>query len=68
MEEKENPNSIKLPDTLEVFRNLKNAKQFAIDIGGSLTKIAYYSTVSFRRVNYATDNIDKNDEKNKDDV
>lgn len=33
MEEKENPNSIKLPDTLEVFRNLKNAKQFAIDIG-----------------------------------
>ncbi|CAH1736599.1 unnamed protein product [Aphis gossypii] len=67
MEEKENPNSIKLPDTLEVFRNLKNAKQFAIDIGGSLTKIAYYSTVSFRRVYYATDNIDKNDEKNKDD-
>jgi len=37
-------------------------------IGGSLTKIAYYSTVSFRRVYYATDNIDKNDEKNKDDV
>jgi hypothetical protein len=33
MEEKGNPNSIKLPDTLEVFRNLKNAKQFAIDIG-----------------------------------
>ncbi|KAL5233685.1 hypothetical protein ACI65C_001095 [Semiaphis heraclei] len=67
MEEKGNPNSIKLPDTLEVFRNLKNAKQFAIDIGGSLTKIAYYSTVSFRRVYYATDNLNKNDDKNKDD-
>ena len=26
------------------FRNLKNAKLFALDIGGSLTKIAYYST------------------------
>jgi len=33
MEDKGNPNSIKLPDTLEIFRNLKNAKQFAIDIG-----------------------------------
>lgn len=33
MEEKGNPNSIKLPDTLEIFRNLRNAKQFAIDIG-----------------------------------
>lgn len=33
MEEKGNPNSIKLPDNLEVFRNLRNAKQFAIDIG-----------------------------------
>lgn len=37
-------------------------------IGGSLTKIAYYSTVSFRRVYYATDNNDKNDGKNTDDV
>ncbi|XP_015374564.1 PREDICTED: pantothenate kinase 4-like [Diuraphis noxia] len=36
-------------------------------IGGSLTKIAYYSTVSFRRVYYATDNLNKNDDKNKDD-
>ena len=26
------------------FRNLKDAKLFALDIGGSLTKIAYYST------------------------
>uniref|UniRef100_A0A914VQP2 4'-phosphopantetheine phosphatase n=1 Tax=Plectus sambesii TaxID=2011161 RepID=A0A914VQP2_9BILA len=29
----------------EVFRNLKNAKRFAIDIGGSLAKLAYSSTV-----------------------
>lgn len=27
------PKSIKLPDTVEVFGNLKNAKRFAIDIG-----------------------------------
>ena len=27
------------------FRNLKDAKIFAMDIGGSLAKIAYYSTV-----------------------
>ncbi|XP_050435430.1 4'-phosphopantetheine phosphatase isoform X2 [Adelges cooleyi] len=67
MEEKGNPNSIKLPDTLEVFRNLKNAKQFAIDIGGSLTKIAYYSTVSFRRVYYAADDINKDSSKTEDD-
>lgn len=37
-------------------------------LGGSLTKIAYYSTVSFRRVYYATDNIDKNNDENKDNV
>ncbi|XP_050525416.1 4'-phosphopantetheine phosphatase [Daktulosphaira vitifoliae] len=67
MEEKGNPNSITLPDTLEVFRNLKNAKQFAIDIGGSLTKLAYYSTVSFRRVYYATDNIQKDSDKSEED-
>lgn len=33
VEGKGNPNSIKLPETIEVFRNLKNAKRFAIDIG-----------------------------------
>jgi len=37
-------------------------------LGGSLTKIAYYSTVSFRRVNFTTDNIDTNNSKNKDNV
>ncbi|KAL7637380.1 UNVERIFIED_CONTAM: hypothetical protein RMT77_012108 [Armadillidium vulgare] len=44
--------SIQLPNNGEVFRNLKRAKRFAIDIGGSLTKIAYYSTVSYRKVSY----------------
>uniref|UniRef100_A0A0P6CRZ5 4'-phosphopantetheine phosphatase n=2 Tax=Daphnia magna TaxID=35525 RepID=A0A0P6CRZ5_9CRUS len=46
--------SIELPET-EVFRNLKNAKRFAMDIGGSLTKIAYYSTVPYRKVLYNKD-------------
>lgn len=48
---KESP-SITLPKSIDAFRNLKTAKRFAIDIGGSLTKIAYYSTVSYRRVRY----------------
>jgi hypothetical protein len=30
------------------MRNVKNAPSFAIDIGGSLTKLAYYSTVKFK--------------------
>ena len=34
------------------FRNLKDAKLFALDIGGSLTKIAYYSTVTSQRILY----------------
>ncbi|XP_075235661.1 4'-phosphopantetheine phosphatase-like isoform X2 [Lycorma delicatula] len=55
MDQKGNPRSIKIPETVEAFGNLKNAKRFAIDIGGSLTKIAYYSTVSYRRINYDTD-------------
>lgn len=55
MDQKGNPRSIKLPEAVEAFGNLKNAKRFAIDIGGSLTKIAYYSTVSYRRINYDTD-------------
>lgn len=46
--------SITLPQQ-NVFRNLKNAKRFAIDIGGSLTKIAYYSTVSYKRALYSLD-------------
>lgn len=32
MDQKENPNSIVIPD-IKGFRNLKNAKRFAIDIG-----------------------------------
>ncbi|XP_056887193.1 4'-phosphopantetheine phosphatase isoform X3 [Takifugu flavidus] len=39
--------SITLPPD-EIFRNLANAKRFAIDIGGSLTKLAYYSTVQHK--------------------
>ncbi|XP_076863923.1 4'-phosphopantetheine phosphatase isoform X6 [Brachyhypopomus gauderio] len=39
--------SIVLPPD-EIFRNLENAKRFAIDIGGSLTKLAYYSTVQHK--------------------
>uniref|UniRef100_A0A8C8RMA5 4'-phosphopantetheine phosphatase n=1 Tax=Pelusios castaneus TaxID=367368 RepID=A0A8C8RMA5_9SAUR len=39
--------SITLPPD-EIFRNLENAKSFAIDIGGSLTKLAYYSTVQHK--------------------
>lgn len=58
MNEKSHPKSIKLPDTVEVFGNLKNAKRFAIDIGGSLTKIAYYSTVKYRRALYDVDRED----------
>ncbi|XP_042242173.1 4'-phosphopantetheine phosphatase-like isoform X3 [Homarus americanus] len=52
MEAQKYAGSILLPDTDVVFRNIKNAKRFAIDIGGSLTKIAYYSTVSHRKVLY----------------
>ncbi len=37
------------------FRNLKDAKLFALDIGGSLTKIAYYSTLPVRRLIYEVD-------------
>jgi hypothetical protein len=33
MDTESHPKSIKLPDTVEVFGNLKNAKRFAIDIG-----------------------------------
>uniref|UniRef100_A0A672J6Y2 Pantothenate kinase 4 (inactive) n=1 Tax=Salarias fasciatus TaxID=181472 RepID=A0A672J6Y2_SALFA len=43
--------SITLPPD-EIFRNLENAKRFAIDIGGSLTKLAYYSTVQHKVAKY----------------
>lgn len=41
------------PSSTDIFRNLRNAIRFSIDIGGSLTKIAYYSKVSHRRVKIA---------------
>ncbi|CAD6204297.1 GSCOCG00009904001-RA-CDS [Cotesia congregata] len=56
------PKSIKLPAAVEVFANLKNAQNFAIDIGLSLTKIAYYSTISYRKALY--DNEESNNESN----
>ncbi|KAK9503529.1 hypothetical protein O3M35_010068 [Rhynocoris fuscipes] len=62
MERKGPPRSIKLPETIEVFRNLNNAKRFAIDIGGSLTKIAYYSVLSYRRPHYPTDGYSSTDD------
>jgi len=40
------PKSIQIDQFLSYpLRNLENAASFAIDIGGSLTKLAYYSTV-----------------------
>ncbi|KAF8782370.1 4'-phosphopantetheine phosphatase like protein [Argiope bruennichi] len=56
--------SITLPE--DVFRNLQKAKRFAIDIGGSLTKIAYYSTVSYKRALYSLD--ENGDSQNPDDT
>ncbi|KAK0087884.1 hypothetical protein PV325_013873 [Microctonus aethiopoides] len=57
------PKSIKLPPAVEVFGNLKNAQSFAIDIGLSLTKIAYYSTVSYREALYENDVLKENRER-----
>lgn len=51
-DKKQGPRSIKLPPAVEAFANLKNAQKFAIDIGLSLTKIAYYSRVSYRKALY----------------
>jgi pantothenate kinase len=51
--------SLQLPEGSEIaFRNLKDAKLLAMDIGGSLTKIAYYSTVPVRRIVYDAENSD----------
>ena len=48
--------SLQFPEGSEIaFRNLKDAKLLAMDIGGSLTKIAYYSTVPVRRIVYDAD-------------
>ncbi|XP_070538159.1 4'-phosphopantetheine phosphatase-like [Ptychodera flava] len=44
--------SIELPPD-QVFRNLQNAKRFAIDIGGSLAKLAYYTTVQTKRAHFS---------------
>ncbi|KAL5005498.1 hypothetical protein ScPMuIL_018954 [Solemya velum] len=52
--------SIELPPE-DVFRNLKNASRFAIDIGGSLAKLAYCSTIH-RRTSTVSDEPDKGEE------
>ena len=44
-----------IPSDHIAFRNLKDAKLFALDIGGSLTKIAYYATVTTKRVLHQSD-------------
>ncbi|KAJ8310602.1 hypothetical protein KUTeg_012467 [Tegillarca granosa] len=49
--------SIELPNE-EVFRNLKNAHHFAIDIGGSLAKVAYSSRIQ-RRTSMVLDEPNK---------
>jgi hypothetical protein len=55
--------SLQFPEGNEIaFRNLKDAKLLAMDIGGSLTKIAYYSTVPVRRIVYDVDNADDDEE------
>ena len=47
--------SIKLPQTIDIaLRNIKDAKIFAMDIGGSLTKIAYYSILPFKKMSKIT--------------
>ncbi|KAJ7347639.1 Pantothenate kinase 4 [Desmophyllum pertusum] len=52
--------SISLP---EVFRNLKTAKIFAVDIGGSLAKVAYMSEVRhIRKRHYSFTSLSKSDD------
>jgi hypothetical protein len=54
MDTKSHPKSIKLPGTVEVFGNLKNAKRFAIDIGktsNSCININEIGTFTFFAVN-----------------
>ncbi len=45
------------PTALEIneksFKNISNAKRFAMDIGGSLTKIAYFSSFQSKRASFA---------------
>lgn len=62
-DERTHPQCIKLPPAVEAFANLKNAQNFAIDIGLSLTKIAYYSTVSYRKALYENDGLGNSGER-----
>lgn len=51
MAEKSHPQSIKIPETIEVFANLKNAKRFAIDIG----ETCHVRIIMWLRVNFYND-------------
>ncbi|XP_048588181.1 4'-phosphopantetheine phosphatase-like isoform X2 [Nematostella vectensis] len=53
--------SIDLPN---VFRNIKNAKRFAVDIGGSLAKVAYMSEVHHIRKRHQSFSLKKDDDSN----
>lgn len=50
MERKGPPRSIKLPETIEVFRNLNNAKRFAIDIGEFHLFYSNYTKIFLKKI------------------
>ena len=45
--------SIPLPITENTFKNFSNAKRIAMDIGGSLTKIAYCSSYECKTAKFS---------------
>lgn len=45
--------SIPLPITENNFKNFSNARLIAMDIGGSLTKIAYYSSFECKTAKFS---------------
>ena len=56
-----NIESIELPITEEIFKNLRNARRFGIDIGGSLVKIAYSSSFECKEANISEVNLHNDD-------
>ena len=46
------PQNIYLLKFRLTFRNIEDARIFAMDIGGSLTKIAYYSSLPTKKIVY----------------
>lgn len=45
--------SIELPLTEHTFKNISNAKRIAMDIGGSLAKIAYSSSYECKTAKFS---------------